>query len=1152
MSDTRRITALSGGTEYCDNLVVNSKYTVITFIPKNIIEQFSKVLNCYFLLIAMLQFIPVIAPVNPMSTILPLIFAFTLTAVKEAADDLNRHREDNKFNEREYEVANSSLNGLEKIKSKDIQVGDVVKLKKGDEIPCDLLLLQSSDEGGVAYIRTDNLDGEIDLKSRTSLEVTQTLDDCTSFTGTVTCEQPDMKIYHFNSVIDFKGDHHPVSSEQLLLQSCFLQNTDWVLGLAVYTGNDTKCCQAKQVPPLKTAHVDRQISSYAVVVFICQICVALVMGIIGNVILGTSAQDAWYLSMPSVTAQDYIIIPMRFFLLTSVMIPISFKVIIDVSKYLISILISNDLAMYDPDEDCPAKANNTSIAEDLGQIDIILTDKTGTLTDNKMVFKACSLGGNMIGDSTSGALDQNVFMTRTDVAYVDFATMLSLCHTVTICDVSHELSSPSPDEEALVKAAMRMGSVLTSRSKSEIKITSAFSNSSPSDQVAVSHEILHVMEFNSDRKMMSILLRNKTTGTITLYSKGADDKMIPRLDSTLYVDSDRENLLSHLESFAITGLRTLVLGKKDVSEEDFQKFTADVKEALKITGDERDVQIASIYQRIENNLSFVGATAIEDKLQDGVPETIELLRNAGLNFWMLTGDKFETAQQISRSCGLWSQNEILLSLSLKNGEAKLMADLQSHTKLANSFNGSDRLSEYGTFQVSPKAGEKVKTSEDGDIVSTLSTDVEDAELRTQQSGTVRCISRKKKNIIMSPLVANTKTKQTVEMIGRTDCGGYVLIVDGATIEFLLGSQNEEYGSIFKELTVLMNSVICCRVTPNQKAQLTSIAKNANNGQRVLSIGDGGNDVSMIQEATIGVGIVGKEGKQASRAADYSIGRFRFLQRLLLVHGHYSYQRSCFIAQYCFYKSMEIAIIQVFFNFFTLFSGISYWDSLLLTCWNGVFTLPAPFLYLFNKILPAEKLLASPEIYSHCQKGKAMTHKTFGGCLVLGILHGVLALLITLAVFNGDFSGVNGDPMDFRSIYTITYASLMCIQVWIVLLESHTLTVYNIVGILMMPLLYVAFTFSYAAIPRMQYFGVAKHLASEPTVYLTILLLTFGFLVPNLASEGWRMNYNPTAIDAARVRGSLMSYSGTIQDVTQNDDFTAIDVTSSSPQLVRSY
>eukprot|EP01060_Flectonema_neradi_P040259 TRINITY_DN9109_c0_g1_i4.p1 TRINITY_DN9109_c0_g1~~TRINITY_DN9109_c0_g1_i4.p1 ORF type:complete len:841 (+),score=153.62 TRINITY_DN9109_c0_g1_i4:55-2577(+) len=828
MPGTRQITALSGGDDFCDNLVVNSKYTIITFVPKNIMEQFSKVLNCYFLFIAILQFIPAIAPVNPMSTILPLIFAFTLTAIKEGADDRNRHIEDRKFNEREYEAVTSTSNKqLSKVKSKDIRIGDIVKLQKGDEIPCDLLLLQSSDPDGVAYIRTDNLDGEIDLKSRTAVAEIQSLPSAVEFNGSVTCEQPDMKLYHFNSVVEYQSEKYSVSGEQLLLQSCFLQNTDWVLGLAVYTGKDTKCCQAKQLPPLKTANVDRQISTYAVVVFLCQIAVAAIMGIIGNIMQGTEAQDAWYLAMPSATVLDYLIIPMRFFLLTSVMIPISFKVIIDVSKYLISILISNDIAMYDPEEDCPAKSNNTSIAEDLGQIDIILTDKTGTLTDNKMLFKACSLGSRMVGDSENGALDQDGFTTRTDSDFVNFARLLSLCHTVTICDDTHELSSPSPDEEALVKAAMQMGCVLTSRSKTEIGITPSFTTSTPSEQVTERHEILYVMEFNSDRKMMSILLRNLSTNVITLYSKGADDKIIPKLDPSKFGDSEKQILQSHLEQFATTGLRTLVLGKKDVTEAEYQTLDADLKEASKITGEGRDIRISEIQQKFEDKLLFVGATAIEDKLQDGVPETIELLRHAGLNFWMLTGDKFETAQQISRSCGLLSANEALLSLSIKNGEAKLMSDLLAHTELTKRFYDSEKFSEYGTFSVSPKIDGPTKTSDDGDIPSTHSADLEEAELRTQ-SGTVRCISRKKKQTVGSPTVSRSsfknKIKQTVEMLHPTQIDGYVLIVDGVTIEFLLSAENEEYGFLFTELAVRMNSVICCRVTPNQKAQLTGIAK----------------------------------------------------------------------------------------------------------------------------------------------------------------------------------------------------------------------------------------------------------------------------------------------------------------------------------------
>eukprot|EP01064_Diplonema_japonicum_P039191 TRINITY_DN9775_c0_g1_i3.p1 TRINITY_DN9775_c0_g1~~TRINITY_DN9775_c0_g1_i3.p1 ORF type:complete len:1134 (+),score=217.97 TRINITY_DN9775_c0_g1_i3:48-3404(+) len=1096
---------------YMANRVVNSKYTMLSFIPKNIYEQFGRPLNMYFLLIAGLQLIKAIAPVNPLSTIVPLVFAFALTAIKEGFDDRERHREDSKFNNRKYEVF---VNGsLKQIASEDIHVGDVVKVNKGNEIPCDLFLLQSSDEDGLAYIRTDNLDGEIDLKPRNCVE-NLTIPSITDFNGILVYGEPDNNLYSFNSRLEHDKDY-TVSGAQLLLQSCFLQNTEWVYGLAVYTGSDTKCGQNKQDPPLKWAGVDRLVSHFASYVFIFQLSVALFMGIIGNVYRETKSRDAWYLSFKAAEAYEYLVIPMRFFLLTSVMIPISFKVIIDVSKYYISLVIGWDISMYDADIDAPAgspaKANSTSLAEDLGQIECILTDKTGTLTDNIMEFKACSLSGEICGggiapgksfDPSVSPFDGLGFAERTDAPYRLFAKTLALCHTVNIEDGN--LAAASPDEEALVKAASRMRVRFIARTKHTITIDN--------DGVTEVYKILHVFEFDSDRKMMSMLLQNNETGETMLLSKGADDKLIAKMDETQLTAP----MEKHLCMFASAGLRTLVLGHRTVSQSEYNAWREIIESALKHTGDTRDVEVAKAYTILESKLTLVGATAIEDKLQDGVPETIVKLREAGISFWMLTGDKFETAKQISRSCGLWTANESLLTISYEtdvqmDNDLRRLLDIceRNHSSLAETLN-----EQYGTFHNSSLSNK-------------------DDELQAASSA----VGESKLEIAASE--------------GPTD--GHVLIVEGKTIKHLL----EKHITLFKELCMKMNSVICCRVTPSQKAGLTRMAKTdiefvedagcftnplrrGKTDRKVLSVGDGGNDVAMIQEATVGVGIVGKEGRQASRAADYSIARFRFLQPLLLVHGQYSYQRSCYIVQYCFYKSMLLAIIQIIFNFFALFSGVSYWNSLLLTTWNSVFAVPVPF-YVLDKILPKDKLLANPDLYKESLKGKSLTMNTFGWFVGRGAIQGIMCLLFTFIVFNDSVSN-NAQPMDFQSCFTVTYTILVMVQVWTVILESNSMTVVNLVGIFSMPPFYLAFIAAYAAIPVLSYYGVATRLFSDPAVWLAVILLTAALFVPSYSYAVYQENFRPTPFQVIRRRAHPVDpiLSG------PSEDFANLETSTTSP------
>eukprot|EP00759_Apiculatamorpha_spiralis_P049677 PhF_6_TR44303/c1_g1_i1/m.68348/K01530/E3.6.3.1; phospholipid-translocating ATPase len=387
------------------NEVTNSKYTILTFIPYNIRDQFSRPLNRYFLLIAILQFINVIAPVNPLSTLLPLLFAFTITAIKEGFDDLQRHRQDNDMNNRTYIAWKDAATREECQRlSRDICVGDVIKIQTDEEIPCDIVVVQTSEgDTGHCYIRTDNLDGEIDLKRRcvapdllhiTNSDVIQLAQGLATLS--IECSPPDNRPYEFDSTLTFKGKKISIDKNQFLPQSCYLKKTQWVLGVVVYTGNETKCFMSKKPPPDKWSQLDQRVSNYAVFVFCFQISLAVVLGTTGSSLESLKAiPEVWYLSYRDTHWYESLIIPARFFLLTSVMIPISFKVLVDVSKYFISQLIMWDVEMYDA-ETGPAKVSNTAIAENLGQVQYVMTDKTGTLTENIMKFRACCCRGGFV------------------------------------------------------------------------------------------------------------------------------------------------------------------------------------------------------------------------------------------------------------------------------------------------------------------------------------------------------------------------------------------------------------------------------------------------------------------------------------------------------------------------------------------------------------------------------------------------------------------------------------------------------------------------------------------------------------------------------------------------------------------------------------
>ncbi|KAL1135294.1 hypothetical protein V6Z11_A12G164900 [Gossypium hirsutum] len=809
---------------YCDNRISNRKYTVLNFLPKNLWEQFSRFMNQYFLLIACLQLWSLITPVNPASTWGPLIFIFAVSASKEAWDDYNRYLSDKKANEKLVWVVRQGIR--KQIQAQDIHVGNIVWLRENDEVPCDLVLIGTSDPQGLCYVETAALDGETDLKTRVIPSACMGIDFelLHKIKGVIECPNPDKDITRFDANLRLfppfiDNDVCPLTIKNTILQSCYLRNTEWACGVAVYTGNETKLGMSRGIPEPKLTAMDAMIDKLTGAIFVFQIVVVMVLGIAGNVWKDTEARKQWYVKYPIEGPwYELLVIPLRFELLCSIMIPISIKVSLDLVKSLYAKFIDWDAEMIDYETGIPSHATNTAISEDLGQVEYIMTDKTGTLTENRMIFRRCCISGVFYGNESGDALKDMKLLNAVaggspDV--VQFLTVMAICNTVVpIKSKTGAISykAQSQDEDALVNAAAQLHMVYANKNANILEIR--FNGS------VIKYEVLEILEFTSDRKRMSVVVKDCQTGKIVLLSKGADEAILPYA----FVGQQTRTFIEAVEQYAQLGLRTLCLACRELREDEYQEWSLMFKEASSTLVD-REWRIAEACQRLEHDFEVLGVTAIEDRLQDGVPETIETLRKAGINFWMLTGDKQNTAIQIALSCNFISPEP--------KGQLLLI---------------------------------------DG---------------KTEDE-----VCRSLERVLLTMRITSSEPKDVA------------FVVDGWALEIAL----KHYRKAFTELAILSRTAICCRVTPSQKAQLVELLKSCD--YRTLAIGDGGNDVRMIQQADIGVGISGREGLQAARAADYSIGKFRFLKRLILVHGRYSYNRTAFLSQYSFYKSLVICFIQI--------------------------------------------------------------------------------------------------------------------------------------------------------------------------------------------------------------------------------------------------
>uniref|UniRef100_A0A8D0SEU0 Phospholipid-transporting ATPase n=1 Tax=Sus scrofa TaxID=9823 RepID=A0A8D0SEU0_PIG len=835
---------------------ITAKYSLWSFLPRYLYLQFSKAANAFFLFITILQQIPDVSPTGKYTTLLPLLIILVISGIKEIVEDY---------------VSLLLLNAPNPT-ALGVNVGDIVKATDGQFLPADVVLISSSQPQATCYVATSNLDGETNLKIRQALLETaeiQTEKQLSSLSGKIECEGPNC---HFNNFIGtlYLNGKSPVSigPDQVLLRGTQLKNTDWIFGIVVYTGFETKFMQNAVQSPLKRSRVEKVTNVQILVLFLMLLVMALVSCVGAAFWNGTYGENTWYIGKKGKRQ--------------SVPFWKPFELSSDCVAWLSCSLQDED--MHYERNDVYAMARTSSLNEELGQVKYLFSDKTGTLTCNIMTFKKCTIAGIIYGDRPCPITESSEFSDPkllenfeedhpTKEYIKEFLFLLSVCHTVVPERDGNNISyqASSPDEAALVKGAKKLGFVFTARTPYSVTIEAMGEE--------FTFQILNVLEFSSNRKRMSVIVRTPT-GQLRLYCKGADSVIYERLsEDSLFV----KETLTHLESFAREGLRTLCIAYIDLTELEYQQWLAMYEEVCTVVQD-RAQSLEHCYDTIEKKFLLLGATAIEDRLQARVPETIANLLKANIRIWLLTGDKEETAVNIAYSCKLLSGHMLHIQLNANSLEA------------------------------------------------------------TQQMIDQNC-------------------QDLGALLGKEN--DLALIIDGKTLKHAL---HFEVKKSFLNLALSCRAVLCCRLSPLQKAEIVDLVK-SHVRAITLAIGDGANDVGMIQTAHVGVGISGNEGMQATNNSDYAIAQFSHLEKLLLVHGAWSYFRVTKCVLYCFYKNVVLYIIELWFAFVNGFSGQILFERWCISLYNVIFTsLPTITLGIFEQCCSQESLLRYPQLYTISQTG----------------------------------------------------------------------------------------------------------------------------------------------------------------------------------------
>eukprot|EP01065_Artemidia_motanka_P045929 TRINITY_DN6843_c8_g1_i1.p1 TRINITY_DN6843_c8_g1~~TRINITY_DN6843_c8_g1_i1.p1 ORF type:complete len:1437 (+),score=399.66 TRINITY_DN6843_c8_g1_i1:114-4424(+) len=1038
---------------FTDNVVTTSKYNLIPAHPKfiiwrNLFEQFHRYANVYFLVVATLQLIPGLSPTGRFTTIIPLSMVLLVTMIKDGYEDYKRHVRDREVNNQRVAVWRGG--SWKDVTWKDVMVGDYCKVDRDvcAEFPADLLLLWSNEPQFLCQIETSNLDGETNLKLRKAHTEPpsasgQPFDpgpeevpwqqrmkalDPSKFRGTIVCQKPNKDLYSFEGKLirEVPGQSQPNTSAidvvSILLRGSRLGGcTKVVIGCALYTGAQSKLMMNQQKARHKASQLE--VGTNKQIRFIC--CLQLLLCTFCAIGLGVTVSkfsDHWYVGEGvGAPAFEALKGTATFLILFNNLIPISLYVSMEMVKILQAKLMDNDLEMYHEESDTPTEAKTSSLNEELGQVQYVFSDKTGTLTCNIMDFLKFSVGLTSYGTGTTeigraaaaregkvltddrpkgiknvkgfyfydprisdvnNTKDWNWTREPNAEALGHFFKVLAVCHTVVVEEDEEEgqpvrkYQAASPDEQCLVSGAKWLGVEFIERNTTDVIIHCYDQgNGQPREERWGLHEVL---EFNSDRKRMSIIVTDPR-GKLLLLCKGADTVIYERLKQS-EPGGPREELLTKtkdfLKKFAADGLRTLCIAQTELDPkfygdgvQDQSSWQYRYKQAKEAVGG-REEKVAACAEEIEKDLELIGTTAIEDKLQMGVPASIELLRCAGVNVWVLTGDKQETAMNIGFACAL----------------------------LHNSM---------GLY----KFEEGLELPELSRMIVQYAQDAEAARRKNPERD-------------------------------------LAVIVQGSTLKMITSDEAPpENKTTFLGLAEHCKAVICCRVTPGQKAEVVRLVKEGL-GKVTLSIGDGANDVAMITEAHVGIGISGLEGLQAARAADYAIGQFRFLSSLLLIHGRWNYRRMCKVIVYSFYKNILLYLTQFWFCLFNAFTGQSLYDRWAIAGYNVGFTaFPIMAIGLFDRDIDKRRIMSLeqfPELYDAGRNSMFFGTKVFWGYTATAIFQSMVCFFVPMLTlsYTESADSSSGRCIEMHWTGITAYTAVIWVVTLKVALETVSWTKYN--------------------------------------------------------------------------------------------------------------
>ncbi|KAK4230403.1 putative phospholipid-transporting ATPase DNF3 [Podospora fimiseda] len=1154
------------GHSYVSNFIRSSRYTVWNFLPKQLFFQFSKLANFYFLVIGILQMIPGLSTTGTYTTIGPLIAFVALSMAKEGYDDYRRYKLDKLenrsvawvldpegtvkrdprtqakksgiagfFKKKDESPEFKSNEGARKtapwapVKWEDLRVGDIIQLRRDDNVPADVILLSASGPNGIAYIETMALDGETNLKSKQACpllaEHCDSLQKMKACEAEIVSEDPNTDLYNYEGRVTVNGKTMPLTLNEIVYRGSTLRNTAKAVALVVNTGESCKIrLNAHKNARAKAPKMQKPVNRIVIllVFFVILLSVGCTIGYIAN---RHRERRAFYLQSERVPLSQIFI---AFVIAYNTLIPLSLYVSLEIARLLQGMLLSGDMKMYDPVSDTPAKVNTTTILEDLGQVNYVFSDKTGTLTENLMMFRKMSIAGTawlhdmdlqrkaLQGDRTDvhektksfegprGIRETDLMQeplvegrrsisawrstvrptqaqpelkTEDLIRYIQqkpnspfsrkarhFILCLAICHTClpeTDEEGNIKFQAASPDELALVEAAKDLGYLLVDRAAQSMKIQSRDANGKT---VTETYRIESVIEFSSKRKRMSIVVR-MPNGRLCIFTKGADSVILPRL---------KQKRLAIQTATAVerkASMRKSVEQEKALQRRSLQSPTRRSMDLIRqaATLDRKSSWRRSmINDGVENWLAIREAEGLDDQTGNEeayyTPRTSMARASRSLDLARLTDpldgmvdealvlneaavfercfqhvDDFATEGLRTliyayryldeKDFERWkaTYHEATTSLTKRQERIEDAAELiEQDFELAGATAIEDKLQ-----QGVPETIDKLRRA--NIKVWMLTGDKRETAINIAHSARI-CRPFSEVYILDATLGdLHNRILSTLQDCARGMIPHTVVVIDGQTLTVV--EQDEGLKVLFYDLCARADSVICCRASPSQKAGLVKCIRRSEPGAITLAIGDGANDIAMIQASHVGVGISGREGLQAARVSDYAIAQFRFLQRLLFVHGRWNYLRIGKYILATFWKEVVFYLIQAQYQRANRYTGTSIFESANLAVFNTLFTSLAVIVpAVLEKDLSAETLLAIPELYNYGQKNKAFNFKLYLGWMFMAVSESIILYNSVYYIYAFSHFPV---PTDLFSVGTLAYSlAIIFINIKLLVLEVN--------------------------------------------------------------------------------------------------------------------